>query len=209
MKNFIYLFVFVSFCFSCQKKAYVSSIPTPTFDYYTSTQEVKKQHFKPAVEENVPITNVEELVAVTPENATTISPIETTTVPASQPKKVKTTLTLKQRITQRMIERKLTKMGVLKNTQPNATKTDGVSVASFLAAILGIVGLFATGWLFLIGMIAAIVLGFIGLSRVRHSNGQLKGRGWAIAGVVLGFLELVLLILGVLFVAASISRFGA
>lgn len=58
-------------------------------------------------------------------------------------------------------------------------------------------------------MVAAIVLGFIGLSRVRHSNGQLSGRGWAIAGLVLGFIELLLLILGVLFVAALISGFGA
>ena len=82
-------------------------------------------------------------------------------------------------------------------------------MASFIAAVLGIVGLFATGWLFLLGMIAAIVLGFVGLSRVKHSNGQLGGRGWAISGLALGFLELLLLILGVLFVAALISSFGA
>jgi hypothetical protein len=47
------------------------------------------------------------------------------------------------------------------------------------------------------------------LSRIKRSNGQLGGRGWAISGLVLGFLELLLLILGVLFIAALISSFGA
>ncbi|WP_051397754.1 DUF4190 domain-containing protein [Runella limosa] len=212
MKNLFYLFTLVVLFASCQKRAYVTFIPAPTFEYHSSPQKGQVHAHTPEItaealasvpqEDNAPAIPEE---SASTEIAAASTELASTTNTTFQPKKV----SLKQRIAQRVVERKLTKMGVLKHTQPKAAKTDGVSVASFLAAILGIVGLFATGWLFLIGMVAAIVLGFIGLSRVRHSNGQLSGRGWAIAGLVLGFIELLLLILGVLFVAALISGFGA
>lgn len=212
MKNLFYLFTFVVLLASCQKRAYVTFIPAPTFEYHSSPQKGQVQtHTPELISEALASAPQEDSSPTLPEAIASTEIVAASTEVASttnttfQPKKA----SLKQRIAQRVVERKLTKMGVLKHTQPKATKTDGVSVASFLAAILGLVGLFATGWLFLIGMVAAIVLGFIGLSRVRHSNGQLGGRGWAIAGLVLGFIELLLLILGVLFVAALISGFGA
>lgn len=51
-------------------------------------------------------------------------------------------------------------------------KTDGVSIASFVLSLLCCTGLIG------------LILGFVGLSRTK--NGQRKGRGFAIAGVVLG-----------------------
>lgn len=51
-------------------------------------------------------------------------------------------------------------------------KTDGVSVASFVLSLLCCTGLIG------------LILGFVGLSRTK--GGQRKGRGFAIAGVVLG-----------------------
>jgi len=209
MKQLVYLFALIALISSCQKRTYISSIPAPTFEYHSSPKhhaEAPPKSDVIALEVTTPLSQnqlkEEEIVA---QNTAVTSIVESAPASSLTPKKT----TFKQRLTQRVVERKLTKMGVLKNTHPKAAKTDGVSVASFLAAILGLVGLFTTGWLFLAGMIAAIVLGFIGMSRVRHSGGQLSGRGWAIAGVVLGFLELLLLILGVLFVAALISGFGA
>lgn len=56
-------------------------------------------------------------------------------------------------------------------------KTDGVSVASLVLSLLCCTGL--------IGMI----LGFVGLSRTK--GGQRKGRGFAIAGIVLGLLATI------------------
>lgn len=53
-------------------------------------------------------------------------------------------------------------------------KTDGVSIASFILSLLCCTGLIG------------LILGFVGLSRTK--NGQRKGRGFAIAGVVLGAL---------------------
>lgn len=53
-------------------------------------------------------------------------------------------------------------------------KTDGVSIASFILSLLCCTGLIG------------LILGFVGLSRTK--GGQRKGRGFAIAGVVLGAL---------------------
>lgn len=56
-------------------------------------------------------------------------------------------------------------------------KTDGVSIASFVLSLLCCTGLIG------------LILGFVGLSRTK--NGQRKGRGFAIAGIVLGVLSLL------------------
>ncbi|AIY18397.1 DUF4190 domain-containing protein [Pimelobacter simplex] len=71
-------------------------------------------------------------------------------------------------------------------------KTDGVSVASFVLSLLCCTGLIG------------LILGFIGLSRTK--GGQRKGRGFAIAGIALG---LVSVLVGVgLVVAVSTGLFG-
>ncbi|WP_269522141.1 DUF4190 domain-containing protein [Coraliomargarita parva] len=57
-------------------------------------------------------------------------------------------------------------------------KTCGMAVASFLFGILFFVPF---------GFLLAIIFGFIALSRIKDSNGELKGKGLAIAGLVLGF----------------------
>lgn len=69
-------------------------------------------------------------------------------------------------------------------------KTDGVSIASLVLSLLccGPVGL---------------VLGIIGIRRTK--NGQRKGRGLAIAGVVLGVLALVVDVLAVIGLVAGVG----
>ena len=56
-------------------------------------------------------------------------------------------------------------------------KTAGLAIAALITAFFC--------WL------AAIPLGFVALSKIKNSNGQLKGRGLAIAGIVLSFLGLL------------------
>ncbi|HWJ66951.1 MAG TPA: DUF4190 domain-containing protein [Nocardioides sp.] len=64
-------------------------------------------------------------------------------------------------------------------------KTDGVSVASFVLSLLCCTGLIG------------LILGFVGLSRTK--NGQRKGRGFAIAGIVLGILSVIAGIAAIVF----------
>jgi Domain of unknown function (DUF4190) len=61
-------------------------------------------------------------------------------------------------------------------------KTSGLAVASLVT------GLFF--WCFLIPGVVGIVLGFLALEKVADSQGTVKGRGMAIAGIVLGYIGL-------------------
>jgi prepilin-type processing-associated H-X9-DG protein len=56
-------------------------------------------------------------------------------------------------------------------------KTSGLAVTSL---VLGLLGLLSCGLTALVGL----VLGFMALSRIKHSNGQLGGQGLAMAGTI-------------------------
>jgi hypothetical protein len=73
-----------------------------------------------------------------------------------------------------------------------ATTTNGFAIASLVLGILGPCGL-------LIGLILAIVFGFIGLSQTK--DGRQKGRGMAIAGLILSGLWIVGLVVTAVLVA--------
>ncbi|MFC5729625.1 MULTISPECIES: DUF4190 domain-containing protein [Nocardioides] len=76
--------------------------------------------------------------------------------------------------------------GGFPNQQP---KTDGVSVASFVLSLLCCTGLLG------------LILGFVGLSRTK--GGKRKGRGFAIAGIVLGLLGTIALVATIIAVATG------
>lgn len=63
--------------------------------------------------------------------------------------------------------------------------TSGFAIASL---VLGIV------WGFWIGSILALIFGYIALRQIKRSQGSLSGRGMAIAGVVLGWVGVGLLV---------------
>jgi hypothetical protein len=75
-----------------------------------------------------------------------------------------------------------------------------LAVASFILGILG------TTCLFVGASLVAIVLGHVAISQIRNSQGALSGRGFAIAGLVLGYViviatliaSIVLLLIGLL-----------
>ena len=70
---------------------------------------------------------------------------------------------------------------------PNAApRRNRFAIASLVFGLL---------WLFFWGSILALIFGCIGLLQIRRSQGRQIGRGMAIAGIVLGSLELVLLII--------------
>ena len=71
-----------------------------------------------------------------------------------------------------------------------ATRTDGMSIAAMVCGIL----CFAVPYVGIILAILAIIFGGIGLRRTK-SNPDLKGKGMAIAGLVLGIVGLLFVVL--------------
>ncbi len=82
-------------------------------------------------------------------------------------------------------------------------ETSGWAIASLVFGILGILGLDICG-----GFVLTIAFGHIALSQIKNSNGTIGGRGMAIAGLLLGYIPLVIgaVILGFfLFAGVSLS----
>ncbi len=63
-------------------------------------------------------------------------------------------------------------------------QTSGLAIGSLICGLVPF---------FLITPIAAVILGHISLSQIKHSAGRLKGKGLAIAGLVLGYATIALL----------------
>jgi hypothetical protein len=68
-----------------------------------------------------------------------------------------------------------------------AQRTNGLAIASL---VLGIVSFFCLGFLFVVPLLA-IIFGHLSLDRIARSGGAEKGRGLAIAGLVLGWIFIV------------------
>lgn len=77
-------------------------------------------------------------------------------------------------------------------------KTNGFAVA---ALVLGIV------WIYWIGSVLALVFGYIAKSQIEQSGGRETGMGLAIAGIVLGWIGVGILLLVLLLVALGSSTF--
>jgi len=78
-------------------------------------------------------------------------------------------------------------------------QTSSLAVTSLVSGILG--------WTLLpfIGTVVAIVTGHMARSAIRQSNGQLDGDGLAIAGLVLGWVSVALLLVGLFVVFAFLG----
>jgi len=75
-------------------------------------------------------------------------------------------------------------------------RTSPLAVAALLCAALG-------WWLFGLGSLAGIALGLVSLQQIQQSDGSLKGRGLAIAGLVLSAAWLVVAIVVVIAIGAG------
>ncbi len=65
-------------------------------------------------------------------------------------------------------------------------KTNGLAVASLVCSI--------AGFLFFIPAVLGVVFGFVARSQIRNSSGTQGGEGLAIAGIIVGFAWIVLLV---------------
>lgn len=86
---------------------------------------------------------------------------------------------------------------------PPPTQSSSLAVFSMIAGI---------GAYFIcpgLGALAAIICGHIAKGQIRDSGGRLTGGGMATAGLILGYLQLVLLVLGIcLYLLFVIGFFG-
>ena len=78
-------------------------------------------------------------------------------------------------------------------------RTPKMAISSLISGILGLLCLLPV-----IGSLLAIVLGHMSHSNIKKSNGQLGGSGVAIAGLVTGYVGVVLLISAMLIMAVMI-----
>lgn len=78
-------------------------------------------------------------------------------------------------------------------------RTNGLAVASL---VLGIV------WLWWIGSILALVLGYSARAQIRRSHGQQSGEGLAIAGIVLGWVGVATLVVLAVTLTSTRSQLG-
>ncbi len=69
---------------------------------------------------------------------------------------------------------------------PQTAKTNGFAIASLVLGIL---------WLYWVGSILALVFGYIAKRRIDASGGMETGRGMAIAGIVLGWIGVAILVI--------------
>jgi uncharacterized membrane protein len=72
------------------------------------------------------------------------------------------------------------------------TSTNGLAIASLVLGIL---------WLFWLGSLVGLILGLVALKQIKNRNQ--RGRGIAIAGVVLGILGLALSVVGIISAASN------
>jgi hypothetical protein len=72
---------------------------------------------------------------------------------------------------------------------PSTAETNGMAIASLVLGIL---------WLYWIGSILAVVFGHIALGQIARSQGRSAGRGMALAGVILGYIGIAVLVIVIL-----------
>ncbi len=78
------------------------------------------------------------------------------------------------------------------NTPNPVAQTSVMAVASLVAGILA--------WVMLpvLGPIVAVITGHMARAEIRRSQGRITGDGLAIGGLVLGYLQLAMVLLGIL-----------
>jgi len=72
--------------------------------------------------------------------------------------------------------------------------TNGLAIASMVLGIL---------WVYWIGSILALIFGYVAKGQIAAAGGTQGGRGMAIAGIVLGWVGIGILLLGIVAIAVG------
>lgn len=85
-------------------------------------------------------------------------------------------------------------------------QTSGLAIASLVCSLAALSAVILTVTIIL--CIPGVILGHIALWRIGHSHGQLKGKGLAIAGLVVGYIIFALLLLGIVAIVLLVTPVG-
>ncbi len=94
---------------------------------------------------------------------------------------------------------------------PSGSKTNSLAIISLVLALISLPLLFvpAIGFIALLTMIGAIVTGAIAKKQIKKSDGTQKGKGFALAGFILGIVETsIVLLVTIIFILILISWGG-
>lgn len=85
------------------------------------------------------------------------------------------------------------------NSNPNMPqeRTSGLAIAAMVLGIVGLIFLCCYG-IGIIMSILAIIFGFVAKSNIKNSYGEIKGDGFALTGIILGFLSIAIVIILIL-----------
>jgi hypothetical protein len=84
----------------------------------------------------------------------------------------------------------------------SAEKTSGMAITSL---VLGIISLIINPVFIL--SILAIIFGIVGIGQINKSGGTIKGKGFAVAGIIIGGLAVILMIIVLALVGFSLTLF--
>jgi uncharacterized membrane protein len=96
--------------------------------------------------------------------------------------------------TQKVYSKQNKDLDIDRDVEPLAMWAFGVSVAPFVFGWFPIIGA-----LFLFAPVVAIILGIVSLNKIKKMPSKLKGRGFAIAAIVIGAVEIILGVLAIIF----------
>jgi hypothetical protein len=206
MKKALLLLVSVCLFGACHKKEY------PVFNY---SQAGSYHHTKPAAATEtaqIPTREVssqevqlasanDDLASVLAQPATTPSEVAVADQPQTV-QKATNRLTLAEKVVAKKIQKKIKKAQSPKEGKKAKAETDLVSLFSLIAGGGGLILLLlGVGAGLLLGLIG-LILGIVGLSRIRRGNAPSSSRTMAILGVVFGGL---VTLLGLIVIAAVAS----
>jgi hypothetical protein len=110
-------------------------------------------------------------------------------------------LTFKEKIVHKILKKKLKKKSKTgRNRVLNEPKTDGMAIASFVCSL----GIFIP-FINLVAPFLALVFGIIALGRINEAPQLIKGKGFAIAGIVIGAVGLFVLIIALIWLFSSFA----
>ncbi len=85
---------------------------------------------------------------------------------------------------------------------PVAKRTSGLAIASLVCGVIGLLGFFLC-FLPCIVSIGAVICGHLALRDIKRSPESFEGRGLAIGGLVCGYLTILVVVIGIVFVGAG------
>ncbi len=81
-------------------------------------------------------------------------------------------------------------------------KTSGKAIASFVTGLVGLLTI-CCGFL-VVTSIVALVLGILARKDIAGSNGQLKGDGMALTGIITGVIGILMVIVSIILIATGV-----